>query len=225
MSFPVERRKEERMKRKLFLMPVLGLSLVLGTCIQAGAFPGQEEKEGIGPYELSQDQSELLQAFGMEQTSRIFSFAAPEEAITVKVHVYQLNEDGTWKVMGGGVLSIGTEREPVDRLAGTIAIERLEDYSIDFTINCAGSGSFASEPVELEKDEEKPFVSTWTYLEERQDIQMDTEIPLAFMVYDDGNSLKSCSLEEYFDPSPYEGMELVQAVTVEFSDKELGSGT
>ena len=57
------------------------------------------------------------------------------------------------------------------------------------------------------------------FLQEFQPIAMNTEIPVALMVYDSGTSMKSYTLQDYFEPSKFDGMDLVQVVTLEFSDK------
>jgi len=53
-------------------------------------------------------------------------------------------------------------------------------------------------------------------LQEFQRIEMDNEIPIAFMVYDSGTIMRSYSLQDYFKPSIFEGMDLVQVVTLTF---------
>ncbi|MBS5824758.1 MAG: hypothetical protein KID00_13065 [Clostridium argentinense] len=42
-----------------------------------------------------------------------------------------------------------------------------------------------------------------------------------FMVCDSGIKMRSCSLQDYFDPARFDGMDLVQVVTLTFMDKEL----
>jgi len=49
-----------------------------------------------------------------------------------------------------------------------------------------------------------------------QGIEMDKEIPVAIMVYDSGTIMRSYSLQDYFEPSKFEGMDLVQVVTLTF---------
>lgn len=50
---------------------------------------------------------------------------------------------------------------------------------------------------------------------------MNKEIPVALMVYDSGTSMSGYSLQDYFDPSVFDGMDFVQVVTLTFTDKEL----
>ena len=204
------------MKRLLLLM---GLALLLCGCSREESGPDIPDKEGIAPYKLSEDQQELLGAFGMEDSANLFAFHAPEEAVTVEVNAYRLTDTGTWEVTGNGAMSIGTERQPVSSLSGTIAMELRGDYSIDFNISCAGRGSFSSEEIELEQE---PLGSTKGYLAEFRPIELNEEIPLAIMVYDSGTSMRSYTPQDYYDTSAFEDMDLAQAVTVSFSDKEIG---
>lgn len=204
------------MKRILLL---LSLALLLCGCSRGETGPGIPAEEGIAPYELSQDQQELLGAFGMEDSAGLFAFLAPEEAITIEVTACRLTDAGTWEVTGSGAMSIGAERQPVSSLSGTIAMELREDYSIDFNINCAGRGSFSSEKIEFKAE---ALGSTKAFLTQFQPIRLNEEIPLAIMVYDSGTSMRSYTPQDYYDTSAFEDMDLAQAVTVRFSDKEIG---
>lgn len=198
------------MKRPLFLLSVLFLLL-------CGCSPELSE-EGIEPYALSEDQQQLLSAFDMTDTSYLVSFLAPEEAITMEVNAYRLTDTGTWVSIGQGAMSIGTERLPVSQLSGTIAMELTENYGIDFHISCAGLGSFSTEEIQLDT---APVGSTKGYLTEFEPITLNKEIPIAIMVYDSGTSMRSYTPQDYYDPSVLEGMDLVQVVTVQFSDTEM----
>ena len=204
--------------KKIFIA-VLCMCTVLSGCSGGGNRSGIFAKEGISPYELSEEQQELLSAFGMTDTSKLFSFSAPKEAITVEVNAYRLTDSGTWEQTGNGAMSIGTEREPVSRLSGTIAMEQRENYCMDFHISCAGQGSFSTEEITLE---ETPLGSTKSYLEEFLPIGLNQEIPVAVMVYDSGTEMQSYTPQDYFVPSVFQGMDLVQVVTVLFSEKEIG---
>jgi len=59
------------------------------------------------------------------------------------------------------------------------------------------------------------------YLPESQEIELNMEIPVAILVYDSGTTMRSYAPEQYFTPEDFEGMDLVQAVTLRFSDKEF----
>lgn len=67
-------------------------------------------KEQVAPYELSESETQLLEAFGMDQNSQIVSFCAPETVITVTARVYKLKEDLNWEIIGDGSMSIGKEK-------------------------------------------------------------------------------------------------------------------
>lgn len=202
------------MGRKWIPAVFLGLSLLLSACTVVET----TGKEGIEPYKLTDQESRILEAFGMKDTSQILSFQAPREAITLNTRVYRLDEDGGWESIGGNQISIGKEREPVSQLSGTFAMELGKDYRIQFHVNCAGRVSFESDAVVLEQE---PVGSTWGFLQEFQDIALNTEIPVAVMVYDSGTSMESCRPADYYEPEKFAGMDLVQAVTMEFTEEEI----
>lgn len=56
------------------------------------------------------------------------------------------------------------------------------------------------------------------FLQEFQKIEINQEIPVALMVYDSGPRLESYSLNDYFEPSKFDGMDFVQVVTLNFTD-------
>ena len=204
------------MKKYLGLL-LLCTFLVLSGCSDREESFNELSKEGIAPYELAENQQQLLEAFGMADTSKLIAFSAPKEAVTVEVNAYRLSDAGTWEQIGNGSMSTDTKRESVSQ--GTIAIELEENYKIDFRINCSGQGFFSTEEIVLD---EEPIGSTKGYLGEFQTIELNREIPIAVMVYDSGTSMQSYTLQDYYEPSVFEGMDLVQVVTVEFSDRGIG---
>lgn len=175
-------------------------------------------EEGIAPYELSASEKYILESFRMEDNSQIISFHAPRDAITLAVNVYRLEGDANWSNIGGGGISIGTDREPIDQLIGTFTMQLRENYAIDFVINCGGIGSYRTKEILLDTE---PIGSFKRFLGEFQTIEINQEIPIALMVYDSGTTMNSYALEDYFTPSKFEGMDLVQVVTLTFSDREL----
>ena len=58
-------------------------------------------------------------------------------------------------------------------------------------------------------------------MKEAQKIELGKEIPVSVLVYDNGNSMRSYTTEDYFEPEKFKYMDLVQAVTLEFSDQEI----
>lgn len=210
---------ERGAKLKKYLLLFLYASLLLSGCSAGEKTFKPLSKEGIAPYALSEDQRFLLESFGMASSSRLIAFLAPQEAITIEINVYRLTDSGTWERTGNGAMSVGAEREPSPQLSGTIAMELSKNYSMDFHINCSGQGSFSTPEIILDK---APLGYTRSYLETFQTIELNQEIPIAVMVYDSGTNMRSYVPQDYYDPSVFKGMDLVQAVTVVFSDKEIG---
>lgn len=198
------------------------LALVLAVALVFGLFSSslslQPTHTGVEPYPMSQWEMDLLEAFGMADSARIFRFHAPEEAISLAVHVYRLSPEGEWLEVDGGGISIGLDRKPVDRLDGTFTMQLREDYAIDFRLNCAGQAAYRSQPIALDRE---PVASIQTFLEERQEIHLDQETPVALMAYSAGTKIRSMSLSDFYEPQSFQDMALVQAVTLEFSAGEL----
>lgn len=206
------------MKKIITTLLMVVMMLSLAACSEKSNSIELLGKEGIAPYDLSEEGEYILQAFGMENDSQIISYKAPEEAITINVNVYRLENFEKWTLIGESAISIGEEREPIEQLEGTFTMQLQDNYVVDFHINCAGRMSSQSEEIILDSDS---MASIKVFLQEFQKVEINTEIPVALMVYDSGTSMKGHSLQDYFDPSVFEGMDLVQAVTLEFSDKVL----
>ena len=202
------------MKKAASFAFVFIFAILLAACSTDGNIT-TDNKEGIYPYELSERETTLLQAFGMEGNSQIISFRAPREAIDLTVSVYRLDENMEWSGIGGGGISIGAEREPIDELAGTFTMQLQDDYKIDFSITAGGRASYTTHAITLDTD---IMASVKGFLTEFQKIEINKEIPVALMIYDSGTSMRSHSLDEYFEPSGFVGMDLVQVVTLTFGD-------
>ncbi|WP_236912116.1 hypothetical protein [Clostridium sp. Cult1] len=114
----------------------------------------------------------------------------------------------------GGGISIGKEREPVNQLSGTFNLQLKENHAIDFNINSSGRASFKTDEIILDTE---TMASAKGFLQEYQEIEIDKEIPVALIVYDSGTVMRSYSLEDYFEPAKFEGMDLVQVVTLMFT--------
>lgn len=206
------------MKAKRLIGAVLLISVMvtLAACSNKSDLPMTLDEEGIAPYELSDSEKYILQSFGMDGTSQIISFHAPKEANSLYVNVYRLEDNEMWRNIGGGGVSLGTDRKPEGQLTGTFAMQLKENYSIDFHINASGLASYQTDEISLDTE---PTASVKGFLQKYQTIEMNKEIPVALMVYDSGTSMRSYSLQDYFEPSKFEGMDFVQVVTLEFSDR------
>lgn len=205
-------------KRLFSLILIFTIIMALVACSNKTDLPKLLTKEGIIPYELSESEKYILQSFGMEGNSQIISFHAPKESITLNVNVYRLESDGNWGSIGGGAVSIGTDREPIEQLTGTFTMQLKENYEIDFNINASGRASYKIDEIILDAE---IMASSKGFLQEFQKIEINKEIPVALMVYDSGTSMRSYSLQDYFEPSKFDGIDLVQVVTLTFTDKEL----
>ena len=176
------------MKRFISAVLLIMMIVTLSACSSKTDSPKLLSKEGIAPYELSESEKYILQSFGMDGTSQIIAFNAPKEAISLNVNVYRLGNDETWSNVGEGGISIGTDREPIDQLTGTFTMQLRENYAIDFIINAGGRASYKTDEIVLNSE---TMASIKGFLQEFQEITINTEIPVALMVYDSGTSMRS----------------------------------
>lgn len=203
------------MKSKRFnLIIVLLILLVLVACSNNESNLKPLAKEGIKPYDLSDNDKLLLRSFGMESNSQIISFNAPKEINSLELKAYKLGDNKKWETTGSGEISIGNEKKPTNKLIGTFTMQLREDYVIEYNINTVGRASFKTDKIILDTED---VISTRNFLQEYQEIEVNKEIPVALMVYDSGTIMRTYSLEDYFNPIKFEGMDLVQVVTLKFN--------
>ena len=205
------------MKKSFLIILFVAMVPALTACLGDQDTPKLLQKEGLAPYELTARESYLLQSFGIDNNAQIIAFNAPKEAISMEFNVYRL-KDGAWESIGGGAVSIGKERVPSEKLTGNITMLLKDNYALDLHVNCDGRSSFKTNPIDLNSEF---MASAKVFLTEFQKIEINKEIPVALMVYDSGSTMRSYSLQDYFEPSKFQGMDLVQAVTISFSDEEL----
>lgn len=204
------------MRKFLTIFLVMVLTIVLSACSNNTDSPKILNKEGVAPYELSESDTYLLTSLGLEMDTNIISFKAPKTAKSLKVNAYALNDDNAWHVIGGGQISLGQDADPDARLEGTFTMMLKDNYAIDFNINTMGRASFQTDTLAVDSE---IMASSKGFLTDFQSIEINKEIPVALMVYDSGSSMRSYTLEDFFAPSSFEEMDLVQAVTLTFTDE------
>ena len=128
-----------------------------------------------------------------------------------------LDEEGEWELIDDDWgISIGTEREPEPTLKGTLALIFNDDHTIDVNINSCYSFSITPPEFSIE-------LMGWSRAElmEFQTIELNQPIPIALMAYTSGSSMRSYAIEHYFDTSVFEGVDVVHAITLTFTEQEL----
>ena len=209
------------MKRKhplWFLLP-LALLLPLAACSsQEPDTAAQPQENTIAPYALTQRERTLLDAFGhTEGTAQVLSFQAPVEARCLTIQTAQLGEDGQWEVVSAPAIALLGEDQADLSLSGLFTLSRADNYALTFHIVCDGAGGMTSQTDPLPPDP-NTTMHTWAFLTDPQTIQLDQPIPVALLAYDSGTSMSSLNLQDYFHPENLTGPDLVQAVTVTFSE-------
>lgn len=202
--------------RKFFtLFSVIILTFVLSACSNNSENEKILSKEGVAPYELSESDTYLLESLGLSMDANIISFKAPKTAKSLEVNVYVLNDDNTWNVTSGGLISLGQDADPDERLEGTFTMLLKDNYAIDFNINTKARASFNAPAMDVDFEN---MASLRGFLTDFQKIEINKEIPVALMIYDSGTSMRSHEVEDFFTPSIFEDLDLIQAITLTFTD-------
>lgn len=202
--------------RPLWMFLILTLALALGACSDQA--PAAQENT-IAPYDLTQQERDLLSAFGLtEDNALALSFQAPAEAKALFIQVSRL-EDGVWENVADSVSGFGMDgpqEDLPDSFAGLLCLEENVDRSLSVHVQST-FGGFANTPQGAAPDLEWTMRST-AFLTDPQTIQLDQPIPIALLAYDTGTSMSSLDLQSFFHPENLTGPDLVQAVTVTFSE-------
>ncbi|RKD25915.1 hypothetical protein BEP19_03015 [Ammoniphilus oxalaticus] len=208
------------MKKIASIVSMVVLFMSLMACSSEPKAMKPLNKEGVAPYVFSTDEKFLLQSIGFEQDVLFVSFKAPQAAKSMKIASYVLKK-GQWLEFGGGQISLGEDAEPNARLEGLLSMLIKEDYAIQFQLvgNSLGRTTFPnSKPLEFEKAA-RSLATLKTSLSDFHAIELNKEIPVALMVYDEAQMIKTYDLQDYHSPEVFAEMDLVQAVTLTFSEQ------
>lgn len=203
------------MKKFFAIVLTITMIMTVSACSNDTGAAKLLDKEGVAPYELSENDTYLLQSLALEGDVNIISFKAPNTAKTLKTDVYVLEDNGIWNNVGGGQVLLGQDAAPDARLEGTFAMLLKDDYAIDMHINTMGRSSYQTEKLDVDYE---IIASQKGFLTDFQKIELDKEIPVAMMIYDSGTSMRTYSMDSFFTPSEFEGIDLVQVVTLTFTD-------
>ena len=167
------------------------------------------EKEGIAPYDLSEGEEYILNVMNIKKDALLVSYNATENSKMLMVRVYNLN-DGQWDETGNLTFVIAD-----DNKHGTISIMEKDNYVLELSTI---SASAKSEKID---DENEYVQSQKTVINDFQNIELNKEIPVAIYINDSDTDGVPIELSEFSDPSNFEGIDLVRAVTFEFMDEML----
>lgn len=167
------------------------------------------EKEGIAPYDLSEGEEYILNVMNIKKDALLVSYNATENTKMLMVRVYNLN-DGQWDEIGNLAFVIAD-----DNKHGTISIMEKDNYVLELSTI---SASAKSEKID---DENQYVQSQKAVINDFQNIELNKEIPVAIYINDSDTAGVPIELSEFSDPSNFEGIDLVRAVTFEFMDETL----
>lgn len=167
------------------------------------------DKEGIAPYDLSEGEEYILDVMNIKSKADLVSYKAPESTKMLTVKVYTLN-NGQWDEIGNlaAVIEEGNNQ-------GTISIMQKDNYVLELSTL---SASTESEAIDAE---DSYIQSQKIIIDDFQQIELNKEIPVAIYINDSDTAGVPHELREFSDPSNFEGIDLVRAVTFEFMDETL----
>ena len=198
-------------KHAVFAATVALSCLFLAACSQSSQGSAALDEAGVAPYPLTEEETYLLECFGLSDTAQAISFRAPEGATELSVAVYRL-EAGSWvPLLEGG---INTEELADTELAGTFAVELEEDNAVSLHIRCAGMFAYRTDPIAPEADIQGRALC---FLPEFQETAPGEEVPVMLAVSTGGTAMPALSVQDYFSPEKLSDMDLVQAVVLTFS--------
>lgn len=191
--------------------------LSLTACSGSSADAAASGKNGAAPYELTEDEQALLSALGItDMNSLILTFRAPAGTEELIVRLYTLGEERNWKEADSGKIFLD-EQEMTKETEGLFTMQVRKDYSLEFCFKLDGSSmTYETGP----PAGREPMAYTRTFLPEFQEMEPNTEVPVAILSYTTGNTAYSCRLQDYYDTSNLSQMDLIQAVTLEFASDE-----
>lgn len=206
------------MKKVWMMAALVAFAALLPACSGSAKQPDtiKAGKEVIQPYQLSAEETRLLTSFGMESKAHVFAFKAPASAKALQVNIYRLNKDGAWEGGDGGKVLLSENDPPAWKLEGNVALLANDDHSFSYRINTMGRTSYTSDPVDADT---KFLQKADAALVQEKVIELGKEIPVFLSVCDDGTSMESFSVEDYFSPEKFKNMDLVQAVTMRFTSE------
>jgi hypothetical protein len=190
------------------------LCLSLSACTKEANRASQSlTKEGIQPYKFTASDNVLLQSLNLQDKANIIEFKAPKSARNLEVSTYNLDKNNKWEEKSSVYVSI--DNSDNIRSEGTFSMLFNEDHSIDLNINTNGNASYKTDKIELDK---KIILSSRIILSQYKEIKLNQQIPVAILVYDSSNTIETYSTDDYFKPQRFEGLDLVQAVVLCFTD-------
>ena len=188
------------------------LILVLAISLSACVYKENNERVNHPKIELAsltEEESSFLRLFGVDTTSKIFDYVVNEEAKSINIKQYILDENLEWKEQGG---SSGK----IEDLRGRIAISINDNGDLRIAIQDKnGVAAWSSNHEYLKDIPEHAKATSWA---NNSDIIYNEEIPLAIQIITSSNEITTYGVESFFDTQRLKGHDKVISVTVTFSN-------
>ena len=155
-----------------------------GAAAPAGLLRQCGAQTGDRPYAFTEETKSVLEIFGMADTAALFTFQGPEEAITLRLRVETLGEDGTWRED-----DVGRHLHRGGPDAGGAALRRPGPGA------AGGPGPGLPHPQRRPSPptgrrpppwRRSPTASAWVFLPESRDLPLNEKVPVALLLWSGG---------------------------------------
>lgn len=195
------------MNKFISILMILVVSISLSTCANKETNVNVNSPK-IELASLTKEESNILQLFGVDTTSKIFDYVVDGEAKSMEIKQYILDENLEWKEERN---SSGN----IEDLKGRMAISINNNGSIRIALqDKSGVGSWISDPESSENTPGHGWATSWA---NNSNIVYNEEIPLAIQINTSSNEIASYGVESFFDTQRLKGHDRVIAITVTFS--------
>ncbi len=205
------------MKKTLILLVTLLFVVILCGCDNEN-LEENTTKMYINVAELTKEEKDIIDLLGVNKKTQIFDFTLDKTVKSMHINTYKL-VDGKWKRIYNDHSRAFTD------LKGRLAIEFEEGFEdMKIAVQSEHSNGSSSNTTNNKIDIYDGMGVTTSLLSNQTEIIYEKEIPLAIQIITSKNEVSSYIVKYFEKPEEYEKLdyEYVYAVTVMFSQKELG---
>ncbi|MBE6025012.1 MAG: hypothetical protein E7231_17875 [Cellulosilyticum sp.] len=209
----------KRLKIRRIILALAVLFSVSGCTVKEtknSSKEGHENKIFIQKAKLNDTEQSIIDLLGVDSHYVIYDFKVDHQVKAIQVNTYELR-DGKWEIVAGKGGKHFTDS------SGRIAFS-FENIGEGYRTAIQSENTNGSNTYIIEVSEEDKNMGRMTsYLENKEIIEYEKEIPLVMQTLTHKNEVVSCNVEDFYEPSEYSqyGYEHVYAITIKFSQKTV----
>jgi len=209
----------KRLKIRRIILALAVLFSVSGCTVKEtknSSKEGHENKIFIQKAKLNDTEQSIVDLLGVDSHYVIYDFEIDNQINAIQVNTYELKE-GKWQLLAG------RGGKQFKDLTGRIAFS-FENIGEGYRTAIQSENTNGSNTYMMEVSEEDKNMGRLTaYLENKETIEYEKEIPLVMQTLTNKNGVVSCSVEDFYEPEEYAkyGYEHVYVITVKFSKKDI----